>query len=164
MERVINLASIILVYICLVEAGGNYAVIHRDDRAVYRDDECLIGGPVSGHHAQGPPRVPEGLVNSVEAARGLLRLSHPKGVEVPQAAQHRECLHRGAPHRRRGRRGGQQQGQPTQALLPAAAAGPGRWRRRRGRAEVAQVAGARSADGPVRVRSSPSQPAASSRQ
>ena len=73
-----------------------------------------------GHDSQGPTWIPASVVDAVEAARGLLRLPHPEGLEIPQAADDGERLHRRAPHRRRGRRGRQQK-QPATKWRPRAA-------------------------------------------
>ena len=142
--------------------GTLYYYLHSLDTTIEgRNDGVMFS--VSGHDSQRPPWVPESVVDSVEAARGLLRFPHPKGVEVPQTAQHGERLHRRAPHRRRGRRGHQQQ-QPTPRRRPR----PGE-----SCSEVAQVPGGGGGggggaggarNGSLRVRSSPPQPAAAGRQ
>ena len=56
-----------------------------------------------GDDVRRPAWLPARVLHALEAARGLLRLSHPEGVEVPQGAQHGEP--HGARHRRRGRPG-----------------------------------------------------------
>ena len=55
------------------------------------------------HNFLGSSGLLEDVVVAVEAARGVLRLAHPEGLEVPQVTKHRDT-HGGAPHRGRGRR------------------------------------------------------------
>ena len=69
----------------------------------YDTNGLLFPFAATDHNILGSSGLLEDVVVAVEAARGVLRLAHPEGLEVPQVTKHRDP-HGGAPHRGRGRR------------------------------------------------------------